>query len=601
MISGGDTGPARPFEPATIPERFNYQARRTPRAIAVTDDRGGQLSYAELDRRANQLAHYLRGLGVRAGDKCAVAQERSTAAVVSILAILKAGAAYVPIDPAAPGLRTAALVGDAQASVIVTDSGSAPTLPDGDSALVLVDEDARSIAACPDTDPAAPLVPWSLAYVIYTSGSTGLPKGVLIEHGSVTHFVNMVAEFFPMSAADRIIQCAALWFDVSVFEIFGAILTGASAHVASNDTKTTPFALQQFMRDRRITVLMTTPSLLEFLDPAGLPDLRVMSVGGEPFSAALTSEWAPGRRFINGYGPAEATVEVVAKVCEGFWETSPPIGRALANHRAHVLDERMREVPPGIPGELYVGGPGVARGYLGRAALTGQMFVPDPFHGTAGSRLYRTGDLVSRLPSGDMQYLGRVDRQVKIRGMRVELGEVENALARHLDVSRAAAVVSSDRAGEPRLVAFVAGREGTTPGDVAAAAATWLPSFMLPSEIIVLDAIPLTDSGKADARRLEELLAQRAREATQAGSDTEAGPRTDAERQVTEILAEILGHSSFGADDDIFAIGANSLQVLRVLSRVRSEFGVVLTPLQFFDDPTVSGIAAALAEELADA
>lgn len=605
MISCGDAGTARPFRLATIPDRFKYHVRLTPHSIAVTDDRGGRLSYAELDRQANQLAHYLRGRGVRAGAKCAVAQERSAAVVVSILGILKAGAAYVPIDPVAPRLRIAALLDDANASTILTDSGSQLSLQDGNRTIVLVDQEARFISACPDTDVAAPLVPGSLAYVIYTSGSTGLPKGVLIEHGSVTHFVDMVTEFFNMSAEDRIVQCAPLWFDVSVFEIFGAILSGGSAHVAGNETKNTPFALQQFMRDRRITVLMTTPSLLEFLDSADLPDLRVMSVGGEPFSGALTTEWAAGRRFVNGYGPAEATVEVVAKVCEGSWDASPPIGSALPNHRAYVLDERMQQIPDGIPGELYVGGPGVARGYLDRAALTGQMFLPDPFSGGLGSRLYRTGDLVSRLPGGDLQYLGRVDRQVKIRGMRVELEEVESALARYPDVRRAVAVVTSDHAGESKLVAFIVARQGTMPGDVTRAAAAWLPSFMMPTDVIVLDAIPLTDSGKVDTPALETLLSQKARDSTEAAGSREAGRYADAEQdteqKVKAILGEVLGFSSFGVNEDIFAIGANSLQVLRVLSRVRSEFGVALTPLQFFEDPTVAGIAAALAEELSNA
>ena len=589
QIASNGTGPAKHYPPGTIPEQFGRQVLRNPGGVAVTDSTD-EISYAELNHRANQLARFIRERGVRAGTRCAILQERSIAAVISILAVVKAGAAYVPLDPGTPPLRLAAVLADAEVKVALTDSLSAGAVPPGDHRVIDVDRDADAIAAGPGTEFPVALSPSSLAYVIYTSGSTGQPKGVLVGHGSVTHFAELAREFFTTSATDRIAQCAALWFDVSVYEIFGALLTGASVHIVSNEAKATPGQAQQFFRTQRITALMTTPSLLEFLDPDELPDLRVMSIGGEPFPGALTTRWARGRRFINGYGPAEATVEVVGKVCEGKWDTSPPIGRPLANHRAYVLDARMRQAPAGVPGELCVGGPGVACGYLGRPGLTGELFVPDPFSGEPGARLYRTGDLVCWLPSGELQYLGRIDRQVKIRGMRAELGEVESALLRHPAVSKAA-VVPLDDGGDVRLVAFVTADGEMAAADVRAEAAAWLPSYMVPADIIEVQTLPLTDSGKVDARALESLLPARTAE-----PDAGSAPASDAERQVAGIVSEVLNNgAAFGVDDDIFAIGANSLQVLRVLSRVRSEFGVVITPREFFEKPTVSGIAAALA------
>ncbi|MFI7020080.1 amino acid adenylation domain-containing protein [Streptomyces sp. NPDC050164] len=594
LIARTSRGPVRPFTPSTIPERFRAQVERHPGRPAVSDDQGGALTYAELDRRTDALAALLVERGVRPERRCAVLLDRGVEAVVALLATVKAGGAYVPVDPATPVDRMSALFDDATVDVVLTSTGLAPRLPDPAPRVLLLDELPAETPGSPA--PAVPLVPGHLAYVIYTSGSTGRPKGVLVDHGSVTHFVDMIQEFFALSEQDRIAQCAALWFDVSVFEIFGALLTGASVHVAGDATKLTPLALHTMLRDHRVTALMTTPSLLEALRPEDLPDLRVMSIGGEPFTAELTNRWAPGRLFVNGYGPAEATVEVVAKVCTGTSRSAPPIGRPLANHHAHVLDERMRPVPIGVVGELYVGGPGVARGYLARPGLTASMFLPDPEGNTPGGRLYRTGDLVRRLPNGDLLYAGRVDRQVKIRGMRVELGEVEQALSRHPDVVKATAVASRNDSGDTGLVGYVVAANGATADDVKAAAAAWVPPYMVPGEIFLVDAIPTTTSGKVDVLALSAM-------AERPPVQLSAPPRelTRFQLAVGEIVREILGAESVSVDDDLFALGGNSLQVLRVLSRVHTEFGVLLTPQEFFEDPTTRGIAAAIDAEFADA
>lgn len=588
LVTTGWNPPPGEVVPQTVPERFGVVAARWPDRLALADDEGTELSYSQLRVAAGSLAQHLSGLGVGPDMCCAVIGRRSAATVVAMLGILEAGGAYVPIDPSLPAARIAAQLDDAGVVAVLTDSALAPRLPGGGWQVLLLDSltDVPDDAEVPDPTPG--LSPRSLAYVIYTSGSTGRPKGVLIEHQSLCHFVGMAEGFFGLTEQDRFIHVASQAFDVSVFEIFGALLTGASVHVAGDDTRGAPGMLNDFMRSRAISVLMATPSILELLDPDDLPALRVMSIGGEPFGDDLVRRWASGRRFVNGYGPAEATVEVVAKVCQPG-AGPPPIGRALPRHRAFALDENMRPVPVGVAAELYVGGPGLARGYLARPALTAGSFVPDPFSSEPGARLYRTGDLVRWLPGGELLFLGRVDRQVKIRGMRVELGEVEETLLRHPDVAQVAVGIG---AGEPKLVAYVVPARRPV-GDVRSAAAEWLPAYMVPSEVVLVDEMPLTSVGKIDMTALAALAGQQARPAGTA-------PLTPTQEQVAAILRDILGVESVPLTEDVFSLGANSLQALRLLSRVRSGLGVMLTPRQLFDDPTVAGVASAVDARLAD-
>src|SRR5450755_1764477 len=531
LIAAAGRAAGRPFGDATVPERFAGQARRHPGRTAVVDDRGNEITYAELDQRTSGLARLLVERGVRPETRCAIVLDRGIDAIVAIIATMKAGGAYVPIDPGLPTQRTAAQFADAGVEIVLTHSRLAPGLPGGPQLVTL------DTIACEPADGAVAvtLSPGHLAYVMYTSGSTGLPKGVLIDHGALTHFVDMIHEFFQMSQRDRVAHCAALWFDVSVFEIFSALLVGGSVHVASDDTKLTPGALQSMLGDGEITVLMSTPSLLEALDPGDLPCLRVMSIGGEPFSPQLTNRWMPGRRFINGYGPAEATVEVVAKVCTSPAASTPPIGRPLANHRAYVLDERMRMVPIGMVGELYVGGPGLARGYLARPGLTAGAFLPDPLGESPGQRLYRTGDLVRWLPNLDLVYVGRFDRQVKIRGMRAELGEVEHALARCPGVMRAAVAASRDHAGDVRIVGYVVAGDGVTATGIRESVMDWLPPYLVPAEVVVVDSFPTTTSGKIDFAALADLAPPVADQAAAAGDGF-----TATQQAVGEIVREIL-------------------------------------------------------------
>ncbi|HEV2999346.1 MAG TPA: amino acid adenylation domain-containing protein [Solirubrobacteraceae bacterium] len=586
-----------PDAPATIPERFDAQARRTPERVAVADESGAELTYAELRARADGLAHRLAALGAGPEARCGVLMRRDAGLAAGLLAILKAGGAYVPLDPEAPPERLEAILDDAGAALVLTDAELRERVPPGPWRTVLADAEPAPRA---DAPPDVPLDPANLAYVMYTSGTTGRPKGVLIEHRSVCAFVRGAQELYELTPDDRFVHVAALGFDVSTFDLFGALLTGASVVVASAETRRSLDRLRDLLRERRISVYMGAPGVLELLDPADFPDLRMLAVGGEAFSGDFATRWARGRRFVNSYGPTETTVGVVTKDCAGSWESTPPIGRAMPNHRAYALDRRMQPVPIGVTGELYVGGPGVGRGYLGRPRATAAAFVPDPFSGRPGERLYRTGDLVRWLPSGDLVFLGRADRQLKVSGVRIEPREIEDAICKHPEVRQAVVVPETAPGAPAKLVAYVVGQDGAAPGvsSLRAAVASWLPPNMIPNEWVAVDAVPLTPAGKVDAAALAAARDRRAHEPAAPA----ARPRTETERRVAEEVFEpVLGRQGIGVDEGFFELGGHSLQALSVLARTRSLFGVEIRVAQFFQVPTIAGVAAAVDAGRADA
>ena len=438
---------ARPFPVTTIVEDLRAAVAAHAGRTALVDERGS-LTYAQVAERAGCLARRLRAAGVGLESRVAVCLPRGVGSIVALLGVLEAGGAYVPVDQGLPQERTETLLRDAGVVAVLADAATAAGLPPGPWAVVDPDAPADAPPGAPEAEAAAPAIhPRNAAYMIYTSGSTGRPKGVVIEHGSVTQFVRSVREMFSLTPEDRFVQFAALSFDVSVFEIFGALLTGASLTVAGAEDRLSMERLTRILLEREITVIDLPPAVMELLYPEQLTALRVAFVGGEAFSGELTTRWAAGGRiFTNGYGPTETTVTVVAKRCTGTWSSSPPIGRAMANHRAYALDRHMAPAPVGVPGELYIGGAGVARGYAGRPDLTAAAFVPDPFAAEPGQRLYRTGDLVKWQPGGDLLFLGRRDRQVKVRGLRIELGEIEAVLSEHPHVRQC--VVTKIGSGE---------------------------------------------------------------------------------------------------------------------------------------------------------
>ncbi|HEX6292587.1 MAG TPA: amino acid adenylation domain-containing protein [Herpetosiphonaceae bacterium] len=439
------------------------QAERTPAARAVVfHDRF--LSYDELNRRANHLAHELRALGVGPDTRVGVCVERSIEMVVGVLGVLKAGGAYVPIDPAYPRERIQFMLDDAQAPVLLTQSRLQPTLPQTESRIVCLDTEWERIAGQPATNPVCHVDPYHLAYVIYTSGSTGWPKGVLIAHRGLCNLVWEQIAAFGIVPESRVLQFASLSFDASASEIFTTLVAGASLHLAERELILSRPALLQFLRDSAITVATLPPSMLTLLPSEEVPGLQTVISAGESCPAELARQWSAGHRFVNAYGPTEATIgptlyHVTALPAD---VTTVPIGRPIANIRAYVLDPYGEPVPLGVPGELHIGGVGLARGYHNRPALTAERFIPDPFGGEPGSRLYRTGDRVRLLPDGNLEYLGRIDDQVKVRGFRIELDEIAAALRQHPAVREAVVTTHGAESGERRLVAYVVAEQRTT-------------------------------------------------------------------------------------------------------------------------------------------
>ncbi|WP_460655439.1 non-ribosomal peptide synthetase [Kribbella endophytica] len=591
------SGRIRSVPPSTVHAWFADRAARTPDAIAVSAA-GEQLTYGELEAASNRLARFLLDRGVSKGDLIAVDLLRGTEQVTALLAVLKAGAAFLPLDPGHPAQRRTALLEDAAvAAVIGRAAGLAELDAVGGPLRVALDEvDLGSMAA---EDPGC--ASGDLAYVMYTSGSTGTPKGVRIGHRAVIHFVAAVSDLFALTPADRVLGYAAPTFDVSVFETFAALLNGARLVVATPDERLDLRLLDRLLRDHRITVTDLPPSVMALLDPSELPDLRVTFVGGEAFPGELVNRWAPGRRFFNGYGPTECTVTMVVHECFAPAAGSPPIGLPIDNHVAHVLDDALRPVPYGVPGELVIGGAGLADGYLGRPELTAEKFVEDPF-GTAGGRLYRTGDLVRRRRDGELVFLGRLDRQIKIRGVRIEPAEVEETLAGLTDVMQATVDVWVDSVGQRHLVAWVARPiAGADDQELRRLLGERLPAALVPDFVVVLDRLPLTASGKVDRAALPAPL-----------MDALEDPAADSGRALTEterILAEeligpMLGRERIPVDANFFAIGGSSLQAAQLISAIRRRFGVEAGVADFFRDATICGLStvidAARAEQLDD-
>lgn len=572
----------------SIPNLFEAQVRRTPDAPAVAT-RDGEVSYASLDARANRLAHRLLELGLEREEPVAICLPRSLEAVVATLAVLKARGAYVPLDPTHPPERLRFVVSDTGARVILgtADLGleDVRVLPPGS-------EWERGRAEPPAVRPD----PGSLAYVIYTSGSTGHPKGVMIEHHSVANLAASLAGEFGLGPGDRVLRFASPTFDVSVLETFGALLTGACLCVPDDETAFSPPALASFMHDQAVTFVDIAPAMMAHLPGNAFPALRVALVGGEAFSTELVGAWSvPGRRIVNGYGPTESTVTMTLFDCEpNETRASPPIGRPMPNHRCYVLDGHLGPVPIGVAGELFIAGVGLTRGYVGNPGMTAERLLPDPFAAEPGERMYRTGDLVRVLAQGDLEFLGRVDRQVKLRGFRIELGEVEAGLEAHPSV-RHAVVEMRGSGADARLAAYLGVDNGRPPavGELRRFLADRFPIYMIPSEYVVLPRLPLAASGKVDRAALAAIRGPQ----LELGTDF-AEPQTATERLASSLVGSVLGVDAVGAADNFFDLGGNSLQATQLVSRVRDTFDVELPLREVFQAPTVAEFARAIEDEL---
>jgi aspartate racemase len=599
LVEWNATARAYPRD-ASVHQLFEAQADETPGAIAVVygDER---LTYHELDRRANRLAHHLRELGVGPEVRVGVALERSVELVVALLAVLKAGGAYLPLDPSYPARRLAFMLADGQCPVVVTEERLVERLDARDVCVVRLDADRRRIAAASPERVASGVDADGLAYVSYTSGSTGSPKGVAVPHRAVARLVRG-ASYARLAPDEVFLQLAPVSFDASTFEIWGALLSGARLAVAPASALSLA-ELGRTLREHHVTTLWLTAGLFCRMVDEQLDDLRgvrQLLAGGDVLSVPHVGRVLrelPECRLINGYGPTETTTFACcypAGPLSGSRD-SLPIGGPIANTRVYVLDLHLNPAPVGVPGELYIGGDGLARGYLDRPALTAEHFVPDPFGAEPGSRLYRTGDRVRWLPEGVLEFLGRLDQQVKVRGYRIEPTEVEAALGEHPAVREAAVVAQEDPIGEKYLVAYVVPREegGSLPaGELRRFLQGRLPGYMVPAAFVVLRALPLTANGKLDRAALPT-------PAPSAGAGLEldaafVAPRTTAETVLAAIWAESLGVSRVGIHDDFFALGGHSLLATQVVSRIRDKLGAEVPLRLFFERPTVAGLAGVI-------
>ncbi|MCB5168282.1 amino acid adenylation domain-containing protein [Streptomyces bambusae] len=562
-----------------MPGAFEAQAAREPDRIALIGE-DETLTYGEFNKRANRLAHWLVEQGAGPEKLVAVKIPRSVDLMVAIYAVVKAGAAYVPIDTELPEDRVR-LVLDSANPLLVLDAG----LPD--------------VSAYPETDPQRALTPDHAAYAIFTSGSTGRPKGVQVAHGAIMNRLKWGLSHFSVGTEDRVLLSTTASFDVSVPEIFAPLQVGAAVVIARPDGRRDPAYLADLIQRENVTGADFVPSLLEaFVNEPGAKEcssLRWIEVAGEAFPPALAnrvSELLPELGVHNLYGPTEASVEVTAyRHVPGADRV--PIGAPVWNTQVYVLDAALRPVAPGVSGELYLAGTGLARGYLGQTGLTSTRFVACPF-GEPGSRMYRTGDVVRWNAEGQVEYIGRSDFQVKLRGFRIELGDIEQAIAAHPDVESTVALVREDRPGDQRLVAYVVPAAGKVPAQLDPAALTdlareSLPEYMVPSAIVPLAELPSTPSGKLDRKALPvpdlttEAVAGR-------------GPRNQTEEVLCRLFAELLGLPEIGIDADFFDNGGHSLLATRLTGRIRNELKVDVKVTTVFRSPTVAQLAEKLAE-----
>ncbi|MEU0487189.1 amino acid adenylation domain-containing protein, partial [Streptosporangium sp. NPDC006013] len=582
-----DTG--APVPRRTLPELFEAAVVRDPEATALIH-LGEAVTYGQLNGRANRLARLLvaeHGIGPER--LVALRLRRSADLVVAALAVLKAGGAYLPVDLGYPEERIAYMLADA-APALVVDAGW------------LAGADASGYA---ESDLGVPLVPERPAYVIYTSGSTGRPKGVVVTHAGIAALACSQVDRFGITPDSRVLHFASPSFDASVMELLMAFAAGAALVIPPSGAYSGA-ALADALREARVTHALIPPAALAGVPEVSLPDLRTLIVGGDACAPNLVDAWAPGRLMINAYGPTEATIAATMSAPLKTGEI-PPIGSPVRDARAYVLDSWLRPVPAGVEGELYLAGPGLARGYLGRAGLTAERFVACPFDGSGG-RMYRTGDVVRRRGDGVVEFVGRVDQQVKVRGFRIELGEVEAVLARHGSVSRVAVLVREDRPGDRRLVAYVVPAEGVLAevgsvdaepvldvGELRRFAGEVLPEFMVPSAVVVLGALPVTGNGKLDRAALPVPVPG---SGSGFGAVSAGGARGVVEEVLCGVFAEVLGVERVGVGDSFFELGGDSLLAMRLVGRVRSVLGVEVSVRAVFEAPSVAGLVVRVCEGL---
>ncbi|MFB2983429.1 amino acid adenylation domain-containing protein [Microseira sp. BLCC-F43] len=573
---------------------FEAQVERTPDSVAVVFE-DQQLTYSQLNQKANLLAHHLIKLGVKPNSLVGICVERSLDMVIALLGILKAGSAYVPLDPAYPKSRIAFMLEDAQVSLLVTQSQLVPALPLHNAIAVCLDTDSEQINQNDAHNPNSTVTPDNLAYVIYTSGSTGTPKGVQIPHSALVNFLTAMRQSPGLSEKDILLSVTTLSFDIAALEIFLPLIVGARLAIASRQVATDGTELLKQLQDLGVTVMQATPATWRLLLAAGWqnsPGLKILC-GGEAIEPKLANELLlRGEQVWNLYGPTETTIwSVIDRVSPS--DSVISIGRPIANTQIYILDPDLKPVPVGVIGELYIGGAGVAKGYLNRPDLTVERFISHPFE-VGDSRVYKTGDLARYLPDGRIEYLGRRDFQVKLRGRRIELLEIEAKLNTHPEVGESVVVLREDEPGNKRLVAYIVSKSvNLKSGELRRYLEELLPDYMVPNAFVMLEVLPLTPNGKVDRRSLPTPETSR--------PELEklfAPPRTAVEEEIAKIWAEVLNIEQVGIHDNFFDLGGHSLLATQAISRLRAAFNVELPLRQLFESPTVAELAVAIAQNL---
>ncbi len=584
-------------------ELFEAQVDRQPEAVAVrfvTHASRGEvktLTYQELDERANRLAQFLAIQGVGPEVLVGVCLDRSIELIVAILAVLKAGGAYLPLDPSYPRRRLGFMVKDAGVNLVITTSRLRGRLPGNHLHAIEIDKEWERIAQLPSEKPTSSVKPHNLAYVIYTSGSTGVPKGSLLPHYGLANIVAAQQHAFGLGPGDQVLQFSSISFDAATFDLAIALGLGASLCMGSQESLRPGPELLAFLKHQSINFVVLPPSAMLALPLETLPDLRILAVAGEACPAELVRRWASDRAFFNLYGPTECTIwSTYARCQEG--NQAPPIGRPIPNTQVYVMDEYQQPVPVGVPGELYLGGVGVGRGYLNRPDLTAERFIPNPFSNSQGDRLYRTGDLVRYRQDGNLEFLGRVDHQVKVRGFRIELGEIEAILRKHPQIEEAVVILDQEAGVTPRLVAYVVPQAGTelTPDDLRNKLAHTLPEFMIPALFVLLEQMPLTPSGKIDRQALPKPKQQR----PLAPADY-VPPRNVLEEKLMEMWQKIIQVDKIGVHDNFFELGGDSIRGAVFINQLQKTLGESIMVAALFEAQTISTLAEYIASTYPEA
>ncbi len=549
-----------------------------------------ELTYSELNKKANKLANYLISKNILTEDKVAICLNRSLDLTTAIIAALKSGGAFLPVDPNYPDDRINYMLKDSDAKFIITTKNLLPKINNTTAELIIIDEIEYDNLS--DENLGLTIHPENLAYVIYTSGSTGRPKGTMLSHKGLCNLANVQKKAFDISNKSKVMQFSSLSFDASVWETVMALLNGATLQLTSNEIISSGQELSNLLEKENVTTITLPPSVLSVLHFKELPELKTIITAGEAVSNELVEKWGRNRKFFNAYGPTETTVCASMFLCsEKTYPKGPPIGKPIDNFRLYILDKNLNLLPEGIPGELCIGGIGLARGYLNKPDITADKFIPDPFSTSKGERLYRTGDLVRYLPDGNIEFLGRIDQQVKVRGFRIELGEIDAQLRRLDNVVDSTVIVKENAAKEKQIIAYLVTNDNKDIDipNVRALLAKVLPEYMLPSAFMKLNKIPLTPNGKVDKAALPVPKIS----AMNLGVDFVA-PRNETENKIVEIAKDLLSIDKIGVLDNFFMLGGHSLLATQFISHIRDAFNIEIPLRQIFETPTIEGIALAV-------